>query len=216
MFIFNKNISFLRPRSVLSAVRPPLFSLCFCDCPLPTTPPILSPMGRSSQGLTSAAWTVPLWRFSGGRWGGFLWRHGAETKAVVRQSTSFLLALSLISWFRQGQDISTTLLETSDSVSVCRRVCNVYSFTWRLHMCVKSSAERDGYRKTDNLDCCCYLLYHTHTPTQLYFCPSVFSCSLQSTSSCCPPVGGAEVKSASQSFCLYLNTVFYYFSSNCL
>lgn len=61
------------------------------------------------------------------------------------------------------------------------------------------------------------LLFVTITNTHIYntvvLSLSVF---LKWTSSCCPLVGGAEVKSASHCFCLYLKTVFYYFSSNCL
>lgn len=178
MFIFNKNISFLRPRSVLSAVcpPPPLFFSVFLWLPAPHHPSHLESDGTVQPRTDQCSVDRPTLKIlRGGDEGVFSGVTEQKRKhCVVRQSTSFLLALSLISWFRQGQNISTTLLETSDSVSVCRRVCNVYSFTWRLHMCVKSSAERDvGYRKTD---CCCYLLYHTHTRTHPHNCISVPQC----------------------------------------
>lgn len=73
-----------------------------------------------------------------------------------------------------------------------------------------------------------YCTVHTHTHTHTHNC-SVPQCTSPPpvpsdrpaappppNPPTSPPVGGAEVKSASQCFCQYLNTVFYYFSSNCL
>ena len=182
MFIFNKNISFLRPRSVLSSVRAP-------------TPPFLCVFvtARSPPPLPSGVrWDGPAkdWPVQrgpshfedsqGGRWGGVPLASQSRNESTVLWDNPPVF-FSLCPWyldFVTGQNISTTLLETSDSVSVCWRVCSVYSFTWRLHMCVKSSAERDvGYRKTGNLRLLLLLTVphtHAHTHTTVFLSLSVF------------------------------------------
>lgn len=138
---------------------PFFFPLCFCDCPLL---PHSESDGTVQPGLTGAAWTVPLWGFSGAGRGV---PERIRKHCVVRQSTSFLLAPSHLSWARPGQNISTTRsVRQCTCVSVC---CFLFS--------VNKKLKHVGYRKTGNLHCCCNLRCHTHSHTQLLFCPWVFS-----------------------------------------
>lgn len=197
--LFLTKIAFLWPRSVLSAVPTPFF-LCFCDYPLPQ----LESNGTVLPGL-STAWTVPLFRDFWGERGESLWRHGAwkGKHRVVRQSTSFLLAPSFCINLVRGKT-SVRFILKHPAVRVCVCVCFFLADFCRLMKVVFMYRNKQA-RHTST---------HSHKKHNCCYVPQCFS--LQLTSSCCPPVGGAEVKSASQCFCLYLNTVFYYFSSNCL
>lgn len=175
MFIFNKNISFLQPRSVLSAVRPlpppPALCpslLCFCDYPLL---PHLESDGTVQPGLTSAAWTVPLWGFS--RTG----RRGVPEQkrkhCVVRQSTSFFslppFYLDLV------QDKPSVQDETPDSVSVCR--CAPCICTRMSNVVQREKKELKKKRWCRVLLCCCYLLYaRTHSHRHTHNCYSAPQC----------------------------------------
>lgn len=171
MFIFNKNISFLRPRSVLSAVRPPFpFPLCFCDCPLL---PHLESDGTVQPGLTSAAWTVPLWGFSGVGGEG---SPGAETKALccetIHQSSSRSVpSISILSRTKHQCELR------HPTVWVCVGACRAFAHACRIISVREKGFKKSkhlGYRKTGNLLCCCYLLYRTHTHT--HNCCSVPQC----------------------------------------
>lgn len=148
---------------------------------------------------------------------------GAETKALCCETIhQFLLARSpsiLISSRTNHQckmRHPTVWVCVGGAPCLCTRVSNVFQREKKDFFFLKKKRKNGHDAESLTLLLLLAVRAHTLTHTQLLFCPSVFSCSLQSTSSCCPPVGGAEVKSASQCFCLYLDTVFYYFSSNCL
>lgn len=177
---------------------PHLFSLCFCDRPLPL-PPLRSPMGRSSQDWPVQRGPSGFEGFSRGGKGESRWRHGAETKALCCETIHQISWRSVpLSRSRPGQNISSS--------SVCRCVLCVLIYrgvctrVWNLISSVRK-IQRDGLTLL-----LLFTVPHTHTythsHTQLLFCSSVFSCSLQSTSSCCPK--WAELSWSSQSVFLFV------------
>lgn len=163
---------------------PHLFSLCFCDCPLP-----LPRFGTRWDGpARTDRYSVdcPTLRdFQGGE-GESLWRHGAETKALCCETIHQFSSRSVpLSRSRPGQNIS--------SLSVCRCVLCVLIYRAFAHVCEISFPVREKKARIQRDGLTLLLLFtvphthtYTHSHTQLLFCSSVFSCSLQSTSSCCP------------------------------
>lgn len=156
-----------------------------------------------------------MWGGAGRSKGKSLWRHGAETKALCCETIHRFPSRSIpLSRSRPGQKphISATSIETSQQCE-CVSVCVLHHWTF-----AHALAKRKLIILQKDRQLMLLLLFpvtHTRTLCSVQCFPN--PPTLQSTLSCCIAVGGAEVKSASQCFCLYLNTVFYYyFSSNCL
>lgn len=101
----------------------------------------------------------------------------------------------------QGHNFSATrdtrcLSECVSVCAVCLHIREIKDFFF------KKQTNKHFRMKTDGQLCCCYLLYRSHTHTLTHNCcsaPQCFSCSLQSTSSCCPPPSGRSRGEVSQS-----------------
>lgn len=181
MFIFNKKISFLWPRSVLSAV-PPFFLCVFVTA---RSTPLRNPMGPVQPGLTSAAWTVPLWVDFGG-----VGRRGVSLASRSRNESTVLWDNPPVSFFlRPRISISsrgkTTVRLSLKHPTVWVCVCTCVPCTHLLGVCKKKIKEAKIVQHTGRqaphtaavIDCTTQTHTLTQTHTHLLFCPSVFSCS---------------------------------------